>query len=370
MYFYYFTILFLFLPAFFETAFPESRGKIPFKKLFLWFSFSVITLQMGLRWETGSDWLPYINHFYSQDLSTPFVNNENGYEAGYNFFVSVFKFITPEYSFLLFVHAVIFFLLLKKSYQFFTPYSLVAVLLFYVTFLGIWGSSRQLLAVVIGLLGLICLYEKKWLAYGICVLLAFQFHSSSLLLLIFIFLRKKFDNYLILGVALSCLIIGFSPLPLKIFSLTGGFNEHTASKAEAYLELAKAENSAVSVIGIAKRILIFSFFFIFRNKISENYPKFNFVFNGYFVSLCFYFMFASSLSVMISRGSLYFNIFEPLLLSYIFCLTKNRKVGLIMIITLLIYCFITINQSIATYPQLFDPYKGIFFNEDLNRTDF
>lgn len=370
MYFYYFTIIFLFLPAFFETAFPESRGKIPFKKLFLLFSFSVIALQMGLRWETGTDWIPYFNHFYSQDLSTPFVNLENNFESGYNFFVSTIKFIIPEYSFLLFVHAVIFFLLLKKSYQFFTPYSLVAVLLFYVTFLGIWGSSRQLLAVAIGLLGLTYLYEKKWWAYGICVILAFQFHSSSLLLLIFIFLRKKFDNYLILAIALSCLIVGFSPLPSKIFSLMGGFNEHTASKAEAYLELAKGESSSVSIIGVAKRILIFSFFFTFRNKIYEKYPKFNFVFNGYFLSLCFYFMFASSLPVMISRGSLYFNIFEPLLLSYVFCLTKSRRVGLMMIITLLIYCFITVNQSITAYPQIFDPYKGIFFNTDFDRVDF
>lgn len=370
MYFYYFTILLFFIPSLFESSFPKLEGKIPYKKFLIGGVITVCIFQMGLRWETGTDWIPYLEHFDSQNTNSPFINTDYSFETGYNFLVWLSKCLVPEYSFFLLLHAVIFFLLLKKGYEYFSPYSLVTLLLFYVSFLGIWGSNRQLIAAGLGVLSLTYLYEKKWWAYALCIFLAFSFHSTSLLIVIFVFLNRKFTNYSIIITLFVCIVIGFSALPYKIFSLFGGVNELTASKATAYLKQAKENDVAISIIGLIKRVGIFILFFIYKNKISREAPKFNFIFNGYTFSLCFYFLFAQTLPVMISRGSLYFNMLEPILVSHVFYLSKDRRISFWISIVILVYCFLSVNQAIATYPELFDPYKGVFINTDYQRNMF
>lgn len=370
MYFYYFTILLFFFPTLLETSNPVLRGQIPYKKSLIIFVVALCIFQMGLRWETGTDWNAYLDHFNSQNYTNPLVNDDVPFELGYNLMVSLSKFLVNDYSFFLLIHAIVFFLLIKKGYEYFTPYPIVALLLFYVSFLGIWGSSRQLLAMGIGMLSMIYLYEKRWWPYVVCIFIAFQFHTTSLLLLTFIFLRKKFSNFNIIAALLICLAIGSSSLPLKLFSLFGGVNELTSSKATAYLKQAEEVNFGFSFIGLVKRLCIFIIFFIYRKKISKIDDKFNFIFNGYLFGLCFYFLFVQTLAVMISRGSLYFNVLEPVLLSYIFCITKNKKVSFLFMIVILIYSILMVKQSIITYPELFDPYKGIFINADYQRNMF
>lgn len=367
MFFYYFTILLFFIPAVLETSYPRLRGEFPYKNFFLGMIVSVLIIQMGLRWETATDWKPYIFHFSKKRTDTIFSYIDYDYEKGYVVLVYLCKKLFNNYSFFLVVHASMFFILLKKSYQFFSPYSIVALLIFYVSFLGVWGSNRQFLAVGIGLLALTFLYEKKWVWFCGLLFLAAQFHMSSLMLIVFVFLRKRINALLIIAIVIACMIIGYTSLPLKLFSLTGNFSEAAAFKANSYLKEAKNTKAEVSTFGFVKRILFFSIFFIYRNKISEIFPKYNFIFNGYFVGICFYFLFSKSLLVMISRGSFYFNIFEPLLLSCLFLLAKDRRVSFLMAIGLFIYCIIFVNQSISSYPELFDPYKGLFFNSNIIR---
>lgn len=322
---------------------------------------------MGLRWETGSDWNAYLEHFKEQSYNAPFSNNKFDFERGYNFFVSITKFFVPEYSFFLLVHAVIFFYCIKKSFLFFTPYLLTAILLFYVGTLGIWGSNRQLIAAAIGLVAITYLYEKKITIYFILVFVAFLFHTTSLLLLTFLFINKYFNKYFIIFVLIIASIIGFSEIPYVIFSFFGSVSELASYKSDIYLSNAKENAATISVIGFIKRLTIFFIFLSYRDKIIVKAPKFNFVFNGYILSLIFYLIFAQTMPVMISRGSIYFNILEPVVLSYIFYLTTNRKITFAYSICMLLYCFLTLHQSIASYPDLFDPYKGIFINSDYQR---
>ncbi|MDR6086409.1 hypothetical protein QE441_002203 [Chryseobacterium sp. SORGH_AS909] len=266
MYFYYLTILLFFFPALLETSSPKLEGKIPYKKFFLSLIILVCIFQMGLRWETGTDWDAYLLHFNSQSLIYPFDNTEDYFEKGYTFLVLISKLIVPKYWFFLLIHSIILFLLIRKSYVYFTPYSLISLLLFYVSFLGVWGSSRQLLAMGLGLLSLIYLYEKKWLMYLFLVFVAFQFHTTSLLLLIFVFFKRTFSNMTIIIAIAVCAIIGFSPLPLKIFSLFGGFNDVTASKTSAYLKQAEEVNFDISLIGFVKRLGIFGYLFLLQEN--------------------------------------------------------------------------------------------------------
>ncbi|MDQ1095122.1 hypothetical protein QE404_000269 [Chryseobacterium camelliae] len=123
MYFYYLTILLFFFPALLETSSPKLEGKIPYKKFFLSLIILVCIFQMGLRWETGTDWDAYLLHFNSQSLIYPFDNTEDYFEKGYTFLVLISKLIVPKYWFFLLIHSIILFLLIRKSYVYFTPYS-------------------------------------------------------------------------------------------------------------------------------------------------------------------------------------------------------------------------------------------------------
>lgn len=368
MYFYFLTAFLFFIPTLFETAHPDLKGKVQNKNYLVGGIIVVLIIQMGLRWETGSDWIPYLEHFKSQNTATPFTNPDYSFEKGYNFLVSISKWLVADYSFFLFIHAVIFFLLLKKGFKFFTPYPLVALLLFYVSFIGVWGSNRQFIAAGLGLISLTYLYEKKWWLYGLFLFLASLFHTTALLLLAFLVLRKNYSNIVIGSAIVVSILIGFSSLPLKIFSLFGGVNELTAFKTQVYLENAKENTVDISLIGLVKRLGIFVVFFIFRHKITKSSPKFNFIFNGFILGLCFYFIFANSLAIMISRGSFYFNMLEPILLSYLFVLPKDRKLSFLLMLIILAYSFLTFYQSISAYPDLFDPYKGLFYNTGFKRT--
>lgn len=70
---------------------------------------------------------------------------------------------------------------------------------------------------------------------------------------------------------------------------------------------------------------------------------------------------------MISRGSLYFNAMEPILIGFLLLLVEDKKKRMILLIPLFIIAIINFNQSIGAYRDLFEPYKGIFYNTNYRR---
>jgi len=89
--------------------------------------------------------------------------------------------------------------------------------------------------------------------------------------------------------------------------------------------------------------------------------------NGYIVGIAFYFLFADSLLIMVSRASLFFNVMEPLLIASQICLFAKKENKMAIITVLMIFSFFFFFQSITTYSDLFLPYKGIFINSDYSR---
>ncbi len=368
---YLFTIFILASFSFFQITTENYRDSNQLIKFFGITSFCILVIQMGLRWETGTDWEPYYDHFNSF-TNQKYWREINEMEIGYGFFVYLFNNFFGNYSIFLLVNAVIFYWLTFRAIRFFSPYSILGFLLFYCFSIGLWGSNRQLLSLSIGLVSLEFLYKKKLIYYFVLVFIAYLFHSSSLLFLPFFFLNKELSFKNIFIILLVSFVIGYTGLPVKIFSLAGGINEMATNKAEIYLNQANENLASVrlSLFGLLKRLFFLLIFLYNRDKISKLFPKYNLLLNGYVLSLAFYFIFSQSLLVMISRGSLYFNAMEPLLLSFQLVLLKDKKYRLIGFLILLIFAFISFKQSISAYPELFDPYKGIFYNEHFNRVVF
>lgn len=367
MEFYIFTLFIFFLISFFEFGnfIPIDR-----KRIFFYLFFIIIVIQVGFRWETGTDWTPYYKSYYGLLTDYDEVYIISGAEKGYEFLVNLSKIISEDYTFFLTLHAFLYLGMIFYFMKKFSPYVFASILLFYAITLGVWGSNRQLLALGICLVSLNYLYEGKNKIFLLLVFCATFFHSTAFIFLVYYFSNRNFDRSLVITSLIVSFIIGQTSIPLKIFSFFGSnFSGDSAYKVNEYLVYAEkmAGNIEASTFGLIKRLLLFMILTKFYDFIIINYPRYKIIYNGYFFGLIFYFIFSKSLLIMISRGSIYFNIMEIIALPCVITLVKEQKQRAFLAIILFIYSILAIYQSIAVYPQIFDPYKGLFYNADYYR---
>jgi hypothetical protein len=362
------TILLLFMFSVLETNYNLSVNR---KKWMFFIAYSVLVIQVGLRWETGTDWNPYLAHFENiTDFAStsPFLN---GFEYGYSILVWLVKLISPEYTLFLLLHAIIYYLLIFKSFQRYTPYLYLSMMMYYTLSMGMMGSNRQLIALGICIYALRFVIEKKPIFFLLLIILAICFHTTAFLFIIYYFLNRNIKPLTLILILFLSFVIGKTQLPNIIFSNIGDLiGGKAAIKVFQYLQGAADTLSEykLSIIGLLKRVIFLTIFYYNRKKISEKLIYYNTILNGYIVGIAFYFLFGPSLLVMVSKGSLYFNIMEPLLIASQFCLLKRKENKAISIAVLLIFAFFFFYQSITTYPDLFLPYKGIFINSDFQRS--
>lgn len=355
------TLFIFFLFAIFEQFSDSYRSR----KKILWVSYLWTVALIGLRWETGTDWLPYVDIFNSVDtLRDPF-SQDLGIEKGYIVFNWIIKFFNGDYGLLLLLHAVIFYYCIIFGLAKFTKYPQMAFLLFFAEFLGIVGSSRQLLALAIIFYFLSLAYHRNK-KYFLAVVFSAFFHTTAVISSIFYFLNRRIQIIVIVITIIIAAIIGLTPLPKIIF---GGFANMGSSAAERVSVYMSNETvGQLGVLGIVRRILFLGAFLYYR-KIGENLSKYyNFFLNTFVVSIIIYVMFSSSLLILVNRGSLYFNLSQCILLSYFVYGIKKPDTKLLISILFFVLSIIMVYQSISAYPEEFDPYKSFWFNKDFYRS--
>lgn len=336
-----------------------------FKNLFLIVSFIGAVLIVGGRWETGTDWEPYL-YFFNQSEIWENVIETWKIEIGYGSFNWIIRNVTNSYSVFLFLHAAIFYGILIIAFSKIMRYPQTAFMFYFSTNLGIVGSNRQLIAAALIIYGINFLLEKKLKSYIILLLISLSFHATSLLGGVYIFLNKRISSRVIWLTLIIALVVGMSSLPLKLFGSIGILGEFFLLKTEAYLDNIGIEEG-LTLIGILKRVFFFGFFFLFRDKITKRIANYNLIFNGYWFGVVFYLIFADALPVMISRGSLYFNIMESLLFACFIAILKNSLSKIIYLFLLFFLSIVLMYQSISAYPSIFDPYKSLWYNTSYYR---
>ena len=53
------------------------------------FVYVLFVFQVGLRWQTGTDWEPYLQHFEETNTLFDVYNTITGFEQGYSFFILI-----------------------------------------------------------------------------------------------------------------------------------------------------------------------------------------------------------------------------------------------------------------------------------------
>ncbi|MCV9927431.1 EpsG family protein [Flavobacterium sp. LS1R49] len=363
IYIFIFILFFLFSYLEIRTSIEASQKNVLYIILY-----SFLVLLVGFRWETGTDWNQYLKNFTnSTSIDTIIVNILLGFEIGYGLFTFFIRSLTDNYTVFLVIHAILYYFLIFRANKQLSPFPFVSLLVFYVSTMGILGSNRQLIALAICLFSLKFVLEKKAFKFFLCVLIAFLFHTSALLFIVYYFLNRHFSKVFIILVLLGAIIIGKSSLPGMLFSniasLLGGAS---ASKVDIYSENVVSETS-LSLVGLIRRILFFILFFVNYKILSIKFLPYKLLFNGFFLGLVIYFLFSSSFIALAGRGSFYFNVMECFLLSSQLLLFKSKRDRAYLLLIFFVYSYLIFFQSISEYPELFIPYKGVFINTDYFR---
>lgn len=337
----------------------------------IFFLYAIIVIQIGLRWETGTDWVMYVTNFYGTDnYGLVLINSLIGFEIGYGTFAFFINKLFQNYSVFLFIHALIFYWGVFRTAKKYSPYFFITLMFFYATNLGMVGANRQLLAMVICFWSLEYVFEKKPFKFFATIGLATLFHTSAFLFVVYYFFNRNFKTTMVISILMVSFIIGKTSLPFWIFSKFGGiFGEMSATKATVYTEMAKddLQEAGLGIIGLIKRLLFIAVFTYNYSFLTNKLNYYKVLYNGYVFGTVMYLLFSGSLLILINRGSLYFNIMESLLISCQFLLLYKRLDREYVFFVLLFISILFMYQSIAFYPDLFNPYKGLFYNIDLSR---
>jgi hypothetical protein len=365
---YLFTLVLIFV-----FGFLELRLKLNDKQR-NWLAFILyvtLVIQIGLRWETGTDWIPYLDNFKNtDDYRTVLVNTLFGFEIGYGIFSFFIKKLFGSYSVFLFLHALLFYWGIFRMSNKYSPFFFTSILFFYATSLGMVGSNRQLLAIIICLWSLDFVFEKKPIKFFATVIFACLFHTTAFLFAIYYFLNRNFKTVTVVSVLIFSFIIGKTGLPFFVFSKFGGlFGELAASKTAFYSEDAKdvLDDTSLSVFGLIKRLLFITLFTYNYAYLTQKLFYYKVLYNGYIIGMVVYFLFANSLLILVNRGAFYFNVMECFLISCQFMILYKRLDKAYVFFVLFIIAILFLFQSIAAYPDLFNPYKGLFYNTDFER---
>ncbi|MFX0556546.1 EpsG family protein [Maribacter sp. CXY002] len=334
------------------------------------FVYALLVFQVGFRWQTGTDWDSYLQHFEEINTISDVFLTITGFEQGYSFFVLAVKSIWNSYTAFLVAHALFYYALVFSAFKKLSPYFFISMMLFYATNMGVLGANRQLIALGICLFSLRYVIDRSVVKFFLCIGFAFFFHSTAIMFVVYYFLYRDIDRFWIFALLIVSFIIGKTGLPFFLFSFLGDNIGGMGSAKVLYYTERYQEDSELyrlGIMGLVKRLVFIGLFIYNYDYLTAKLSYYKLIFNGYFVGLIIYFLFSSSILVLVNRGGLYFATMEVLLLASQFLLLKNKDHKVLMLVIIFVASIFLFYQSLANYGDLFIPYKGIFINEDFHR---
>lgn len=348
-------IIFLFLALLFIER--KYKTKKPyFIALIIYFIF------LSLRYMQGTDYYSYYYYyFFERDIFEAFaLGYKHSFELLYNLLVSLFKlFDLPFFAFVSFFSG----LMLTLYHRFFKAYkidSVLTIILLYMLYgiIFIESALRQGMAMSILLgIGMVGYKQKDFKQILLGAVFAFLFHRTSIIFsivciaLYFIFEFKKVEElkinrFIVLGLAIFFLCINFIPFE-TIFAPYGKVNI-LAHKIVYYFSA-----SSISYASMALRcvyLMLFAFV-IYSAKINV-FKRGNEIYLLYLLGLVMYFM-VCKFSIL-SRVTVYFEIFEIYVFAYFFIYQKISKIKFAKVfacVYLMLAGALFVKDGIATQQQ-------------------
>lgn len=251
--------------------FFEIQGK---DKKHFWFqgAFLLLTAAICLRYGQGTDYFGYMDVFILRDHG----------EIGYTILQSIVSYLGLSFEFMVAVIALFQMLCIYRVIMRHSPYKLFSLLLLYPTiYLTYFFSAIRQGIVIAFFLGFMVewLLKDKWVKYLIACIILATFHSSALVLIPLVLIKKIDEKILWVGLGLAAfagIFILFAPAEWFAFIKIGAVQYHIQA-----IEL--------SPMGLAERTVMFGLITFFYHKQRKSvtfisYNQFSVLYRIYFVS--------------------------------------------------------------------------------------
>ena len=344
--------------------------------MIIWTMFVVFTLFQGLRWNTGADWQQYLRVFETCDWKHIFTFDRGGgsryMEFGYVFLNVLIKSIFREYTFFLLITCGFINLMYRRVLRLYIPtkYQTLAFALFLL--MSSMFPVRQALACsfFIGF-GVQALLNKDWKVYFCTVAVCCTLHYSCLVLVLFYFIDRFINTYILLGVYLSfSFIVEFLPGLMDMVIQLPGIREMAfASLVERYqnadtmVEKVGLLNNSTTIVFAVLQILFFGWLRKQFKADESKYKLLNLSLNMYVVtSTCRQISLYPGMNEF-ARFGYFAGVGYLILVAYTFIFFYERYKKDSLFITLVFVSFICFKIRALfydIYSDLFIPYYSIF----------
>jgi transmembrane protein EpsG len=329
-----------------------------FNVFFYVFNFLSILFLRSLRFETGTDWIPYLDFFLDQSV--------NDFEFGFYLFNSLIRTFSDSYTIYLFVFNFIILILTVSAAKKFKINNHF-FLLFYFLSLSIF-PLRQHLAGALLFYAIGCFNLKNIAKGWLFVIFSISIHYSSLIFLpLLLIFNKKINNKLIIYIILffSLLYYNFDSLVSIIFS----GQSNTIFKKIIFYTKTSEQSTAFSFFVLLKGLLlIISYRYILKEN--KNYV----VLNSFYYFLFFNVLFSNIFFELGRFASLFYfaeiiilwKIYENL--KYRFSPNVYKILNMLIPLFLLTYSYLKYYNLfyLNEYRDLYVPYISVF--DGINRT--
>ncbi|MEW9501079.1 EpsG family protein [Jeotgalibacillus marinus] len=349
-------LIVVFLLAFFAryAAVPvghnESTLPIQPNKLLIIFAALTLAVVSGLRSNIG-DTFNYVN-MYTQDVFTWDLILANK-DIGFGFLQMILQKVSSDPQILLVTTALltnVLIVIVLFHYSRMIELSLYV----YITggfFLVSMNGIRQTLAAAIAFCAIKFLLNGNFIGYSLVILLATSIHQSALILLpMYFIVRVKAWSIAIVALMLLAIAI---PIGFEIFS-TALFSAIEGTQYGAYKDFDEGGASVIRVIVGAVPLVIA---YLGREKLRAIFPKSDVIVNMSLLSLIF--LIVSTQSWIFARFSIYFNLYQFILISWIVKLFREKDEKFVYFSILVCYFAYYYYENVVSLDIV---YKSNFFN--------
>lgn len=276
--------------------------------LFFFLAFFPLFFIAAVRYNVGTDYsFTYVPNFLR------ILNGETPYsEWGFNKFNRFIQLFTDDPQWLFISTSLIFtFVLIQTIVRYSSnPSVSVAVVLLSCVFFVFLNNMRQLIAVILFFRAFPYIKNRKFLEFLICMLLGLLFHLSAVLMIFpYIFVNFKYvrKHFIRLAVVVTLAVPVFAKL-LQLVLMQTKYN---------YFFVSHFNNGNATVTNILYNLFFFVIsYMVLRKKIKTDKTAYVLLFMQFLAFWISSFSLFLSISELISRITVYFQVFQILLVPY------------------------------------------------------
>ena len=314
-----------------DTKFPKPN------KFFVFLVMATLVIFSGLRVNIGDTYV-YMASYAKNDLTWDLVSS--GKDIGFGILQMILQNFSKDPQFMIFTMALITNVLIVLVFY---NYSRIFELSTYIyitggTYLISMNGIRQVLAASICFIAIKYLLERNFLKYTLLIVLASTIHFSALIMLPVYFLvhLKAWSKYTFIMIGASVAIVfGFETFTSILFS---------ALEDTQYSEYSTFDEGGANILRVVISAAPLFLAYIGRDKLRQEFPKIDYIVNMSILGLLF--MIISTQSWIFARVSIYFNLYQLILISWILeaFIKKDQK--------FLYYCIIVLYFAYYYYEMV------------------